>query len=57
MSDPTKDKSMAANLKKLGVTRKTGRCPACHRVVQLKSLPGHIRILCGYGGEKVSTKK
>jgi len=28
-----KDKAMAAFLKKMGVTRKTGNCPLCHHTI------------------------
>jgi hypothetical protein len=43
-----KDKSMAANLKAAGVTRRTGACPNCHKAVPLggNALIVHLRN-CG----------
>lgn len=32
-SRSTKDKIMAANLKKKGEQRTTGQCPLCHRII------------------------
>lgn len=42
-----KDKQMAAMLKRLGVVRKSCRCPMCHVVVQLDHLKTHLTFCRG----------
>ena len=41
-----KAKAMAAYMKAKGITRTSARCPMCHRLIQLRSLPNHI-LACG----------
>lgn len=38
----TKDKEMAAYLKKIGHKRTTCRCPICNKIVSLQALYNHI---------------
>lgn len=33
---------MASEMKRLGITRTTGRCPICHHVVALRGMFNHI---------------
>ena len=37
-----KDKEMAADMKRRGVTRRVCRCPVCHKLVAISGLFAHI---------------
>jgi len=39
-----KDKAMAAELKKQGITRTTQRCPICNKTISLNQFYKHIRV-------------
>lgn len=41
----TKDKTMAARLKKLGVRRETVRCPMCYRMMPERAFPQHVATM------------
>ena len=43
----TKDKERAANLKRQGVRRTTGRCAICYRIIELSRMHNHVATGCG----------
>lgn len=43
-----KNKNMAADMKKKGVTRTTANCPMCHNPYSLSGMMNHLRS-CGTG--------
>lgn len=47
-----RNKQMAAELKRLGIERTTGRCAVCYQIVECDGPKSRRRHLCAGGGVK-----